>query len=182
MTRLPSTLVALAATALFAACSSTPVAPAADAARSTAPTAAPSTAAAPHAGNPVPESKVASVALPPHRDPSSALSKDRSVFFEFDEITLKPEFVPLVERHGQYLRQHPELAIRVEGHADERGSAEYNLALGQRRAESVLRVLRLQGARDAQMEAVSYGEEKPRAAGHDDGAWAQNRRADIAYR
>ncbi|WP_284616635.1 peptidoglycan-associated lipoprotein Pal [Aquabacterium humicola] len=182
MSRLPLTLAALAACALFAACSSTPVAPVAEAGKPTTPAATPSAPARPGAGQPVPESRVAAVALPAHRDPANALSKDRSVFFEFDEIALRSEFLPLVERHGQYLRQHPEFTIRVEGHADERGSAEYNLALGQRRAESVLRVLRLQGARDAQMEAVSYGEEKPRATGHDDGAWAQNRRADIAYR
>jgi peptidoglycan-associated lipoprotein len=73
------------------------------------------------------------------------------------------------------------LAVRIEGHADERGGAEYNLALGQRRAETVARALRLLGVKDGQLEAISHGEERPRASGHDETAWAQNRRADIAY-
>ncbi|MFZ2650447.1 MAG: OmpA family protein, partial [Burkholderiaceae bacterium] len=83
--------------------------------------------------------------------------------------------------HGKYLGSKPQLAIRIEGNADERGSAEYNLALGQRRAEAVLHALKLFGVRDSQMEAVSWGEERPKLISHDESAWAQNRRADLAY-
>ncbi|MFZ2648463.1 MAG: peptidoglycan-associated lipoprotein Pal, partial [Burkholderiaceae bacterium] len=124
---------------------------------------------------------VATAALAPHLDPNSPISTQRSVFFDFDEAALKSQYTNLIELHGKYLGSKPQLAIRIEGNADERGSAEYNLALGQRRAETVLRALKLFGVRDAQMEAVSWGEERPRAAGHDESAWAQNRRADLIY-
>lgn len=105
----------------------------------------------------------------------------RSVYFEFDDSAVKNEDLGLIERHGKYLSSQPALAIRIEGNADERGSAEYNLALGQRRAESVVRALRIYGIKDTQMEPVSYGEEKPMAQGHDESAWSQNRRADLVY-
>ena len=87
----------------------------------------------------------------------------------------------MLELHGRYLSANPKLSIRVEGNADERGSAEYNLALGQKRAESVVRALKLYGVKDSQMEAVSWGKEKPKAMGHDEAAWAQNRRVDLVY-
>ena len=106
---------------------------------------------------------------------------ERSVFFEFDKSNLTAADRKLVEAHAQYLRAHPEVKVRVEGNADERGSKEYNLALGQRRAETVTKVMHLLGVGDQRVEAVSYGEEKPRAQGHDDQAWAQNRRSDIQY-
>ena len=96
-------------------------------------------------------------------------------------FTIRGEDAPLIERHGKYLASHPALAIKIEGNADERGGAEYNLALGQRRAESVLRALRIYGVKDAQMEAISWGKTKPRATGHDEASWAQNRRADLQY-
>jgi peptidoglycan-associated lipoprotein len=119
--------------------------------------------------------------LPAHLDPQSLISKERSVYFDFDQSLIKPEFTALLERHGKYLLDNPAIAVRIEGHADERGSAEYNLALGQRRAEAVLRALKLYGAKDAQMEPVSFGEERPVATGHDEASWWRNRRADIAY-
>jgi peptidoglycan-associated lipoprotein len=106
---------------------------------------------------------------------------ERSVFFEFDKSSLSAQDRKLVEAHAQYLRQHPQVKVRVEGNADERGSKEYNLALGQRRAESVTKAMRLLGVSDQRVEAVSYGEEKPRAQGHDEQAWSQNRRSDIQY-
>jgi peptidoglycan-associated lipoprotein len=87
----------------------------------------------------------------------------------------------VIELQGQYLARNPALQLRVEGNTDERGSSEYNLALGQRRAQAVKSALQLYGVKDSQVEAVSFGKEKPRATGHDESAWAQNRRADIVY-
>lgn len=106
---------------------------------------------------------------------------ERSVFFEFDKSALSAQDRKIVEANAQYLKAHPDVKARVEGNADERGSKEYNLALGQRRAESVTKVMKLLGVKDERLEAVSYGEEKPRAKGHDEQAWAQNRRSDIQY-
>ncbi|HNG79523.1 MAG TPA: peptidoglycan-associated lipoprotein Pal, partial [Burkholderiaceae bacterium] len=120
-------------------------------------------------------------ALPPYLDPNSDLSKQRSVFFDFDQQAIKPEFTGLIELHGKFLSANPAVAIRIEGNADERGSSEYNLALGQRRAESVRKALQLLGVKEGQMEAISYGKERPRATGHDEAAWSQNRRADLQY-
>jgi peptidoglycan-associated lipoprotein len=105
----------------------------------------------------------------------------RSVFFEVDNATLSAEDRKLVESHAQYLREHPDVKVRVEGNTDERGSKEYNLALGQRRAETVTKVMELMGVSDQRVEAVSYGEEKPRSQGHEESAWQQNRRSDIRY-
>lgn len=105
----------------------------------------------------------------------------RSVFYEFDKSGLSSEDRKLVEAHAEYLRQHPEVKVRVEGNADERGSKEYNLALGQRRAETVTKAMGLMGVSDQRVEAVSYGEEKPKAQGHDEQSWSQNRRSDILY-
>ena len=103
------------------------------------------------------------------------------MFFDFDKSVIKADFTSLVERHGKYLAANPSLNIRVEGNTDERGSSEYNLALGQRRAQAVVKALATQGAKESQMEAVSWGEERPKATGHDEAAWTQNRRADVVY-
>jgi len=116
----------------------------------------------------------------PLRDPNNILSK-RSVFFEFDSFVVKDEYRPLVEAHARYLQQNRAARVTVQGNTDERGSREYNIALGQRRADAVKRMMTLTGAQDAQIETVSFGKEKPRDAGHDEAAWAQNRRGDIAY-
>jgi peptidoglycan-associated lipoprotein len=105
----------------------------------------------------------------------------RSVYFDFDQSALKPEFMPVVEMHGKFLSTHPNVFIKVEGNTDEQGGAEYNLALGQKRAQVVANALKLYGARDSQLEAISFGKEKPKALGHDDDARAQNRRVDLAY-
>jgi peptidoglycan-associated lipoprotein len=116
----------------------------------------------------------------PLRDPNSILSK-RSVFFDFDSFVVKDEFRPLVEAHARYLQQNRSARMTVQGNTDERGSREYNIALGQRRADAIKRMMTLIGAQDVQVETVSFGKEKPRAAGHDEAAWAQNRRGDIVY-
>jgi peptidoglycan-associated lipoprotein len=107
---------------------------------------------------------------------------ERSVYYEFDQFDVKREYHALVESHAKWLRANPRARLTIEGNADERGSREYNLALGQRRAESVLRMMVVFGVRPDQIEAVSFGKERPRAAGHDEAAWAQNRRADFADR
>ena len=124
---------------------------------------------------------VTTVSLPPHLDPNNFISSQRSVFFDFDDFSVKSEFTTLLDRHGKYLASQPALRIKVEGNADARGSAEYNLALGQKRAEAVVRALQVYGARQSQMEAVSWGEERPRANGQGESVWSQNRRADLSY-
>ena len=116
----------------------------------------------------------------PTKDPNNVLSK-RSVFFDYDSNAVKDEYRNLVQAHARYLGDQKSRHIRIEGNCDERGSREYNLALGQRRAEAVKRVMTVLGAPDASIETVSFGEEKPVANGHDEQAYAQNRRADIKY-
>jgi len=169
---------------VLAACSSPPVAPPAEPRAMVASAAAPAPAPARQAAAmpaPTPSASVRTVTLPPYLDPRSPLSTARSVYFDYDETALKEDFNGLVERHGKYLAANPALAIRVEGNTDERGSPEYNLALGQKRALSVVRALKIYGVRDSQLEAVSWGEEKPKATGGDESGWAQNRRADLQY-
>ncbi|HZW86933.1 MAG TPA: peptidoglycan-associated lipoprotein Pal [Gallionella sp.] len=114
-------------------------------------------------------------------DPNSLLAK-RSVYFPFDTSAIQDSDIPLVQAHAKYLAGHGEQKVSVEGNTDERGSNEYNLALGQRRADSVKKMLELGGANSGQISAVSYGEEKPKATGHDETSWAQNRRADLDYK
>jgi peptidoglycan-associated lipoprotein len=114
-------------------------------------------------------------------NPDSPLAK-RSVYFDFDSYTLKSDALPLLRAHADYLRSHPARHVLIQGNTDERGTDEYNLALGQRRSEAVLHELESLGVPDAQLEAVSLGKEKPVALGHDEASWAQNRRADLVYR
>ncbi|HEY3180918.1 MAG TPA: peptidoglycan-associated lipoprotein Pal [Casimicrobiaceae bacterium] len=116
----------------------------------------------------------------PLRDPNNILSK-RSVYFDFDSYVVRDEFKPLVEAHGRYLQSNRNARMTIQGNADERGSHEYNLALGQRRADAVKRMMVLLGAGEAQVETVSFGKEKPRNQGHDEVAWAENRRDDMVY-
>lgn len=136
--------------------------------------------AAPASGpqtTPVPQTRVG---VDPLRDPSNILSK-RSVYFAYDSYTIEEQYRPLVEAHGKYLSGKPSANVLIQGNTDERGSREYNLALGQKRAEAVKRMLSASGVAERQIEAVSLGEEKPKATGSDESAWAQNRRADINY-
>jgi peptidoglycan-associated lipoprotein len=113
-------------------------------------------------------------------NPESLLSQ-RVIYFEFDSNEITPEFAAVLQAHGGYLAAHPEVRMTVEGHTDERGSQEYNLALGERRAEAVKRILVLNGADSAQVQGVSYGEEKPAQDGSNEAAWSQNRRAELLY-
>ena len=113
-------------------------------------------------------------------DPKNILSK-RSVMFDFDSYVVKDEFRPLVEAHAKFLVQNPTMKMLIQGNADERGSREYNLALGQKRADAVRKALTLLGAKEAQIESVSLGEEKPRCSDATEACYAQNRRGDMLY-
>jgi peptidoglycan-associated lipoprotein len=141
------------------------------------PATAPSTSPRPAA----PSTAAATVSPPPYVDPKSRLSTERSVYFDFDDNAIKSDYNALIERHGKFLASSPKVTIKIEGNADERGGSEYNLSLGQKRAEAVLRALKIYGVKDGQMEAISWGKTKPKSLGHDEQAWAQNRRADLQY-
>lgn len=106
----------------------------------------------------------------------------RFVFFDYDSAAINPEFGNLLQRHAEVLRADPQRQVALQGHTDERGGREYNLALGQRRAEAVQRNLGLLGVSPSQMEAVSFGQEKPLAVGSDEAAHSQNRRVELSYR
>jgi peptidoglycan-associated lipoprotein len=114
------------------------------------------------------------------KDPGSPLAK-RSVYYDYNQYDIKEEYVPVVEAHAKFLMEHSDLKVAVQGNCDDRGSREYNLALGQRRADSVKRAMVLLGVSDKQIETVSFGAEKPVAMGQDEDSWAKNRRADIVY-
>ena len=160
------------AASMLAACSSTPKV----ALEPHAPTpSTPAVSVAPPAqANPAP-------ARPEYLDPSSEIARRRNVYFGFDDSTIRPQDREIIELQGRYLAAHPTVSVRIEGNTDERGGAEYNLALGQRRADVVAKALTLFGAKSSQIETTSWGKEKPVAAGHDEAAWAQNRRAEIVY-
>jgi peptidoglycan-associated lipoprotein len=158
---------------VVSACSSTPVTPAAP-----VDTATPTTAPPPVATTPAPPAVIASNPLD---DPKSILAR-RSVYFDLDKYDVKPEFQPLVQAHAKYLAGNPGARIAIEGNCDESGSREYNLALGQKRADAVKNAMKLLGAQETQMESVSFGKEKPRATGHDEAAHAENRRDDLDYK
>ena len=104
------------------------------------------------------------------------------VYFDYDQAEIRPEFNALLQAHGQNLATNPNAQMRLEGHTDERGSREYNIGLGERRAQAVRRVLMLQGATANQLSTVSYGEERPAATGSDEEAWRLNRRVELVYR
>lgn len=105
----------------------------------------------------------------------------RTIYFEYDSAKLTSESITILETHGSFIAGNGEVRVRLEGHADERGSREYNIALGDRRAQSVSRVLLFQGASTDQIETVSYGEEQPAVAAHDEDAWSKNRRVELIY-
>lgn len=161
-------LISIVLLNLLAACASEK--PKEAAAPAPAPAAAPAAAPAP----------APAVAVDPLNDPNSILAK-RSVYFPFDVSAVQEDDKPIVLAHAKYLSEHPDRKVRVEGNCDERGSKEYNLALGQRRADSVKKMMVLAGAKSSQIETISYGEEKPRCTEHNEACWKQNRRSDIKY-
>jgi len=114
-------------------------------------------------------------------NPQSVLAQERSVYFDFDSYTVPERYRNRVETHARYLVGNPNQHILIEGHTDERGGTEYNLALGQRRADAVRRIMTLFGVAENQIETISFGREKPRATGSSEADWAENRRADIVY-
>ena len=120
------------------------------------------------------------VAGNPLQDPNRPLAK-RSVYFDYDSNVVKDEYRGLVQAHSRYMAERGTAKVRIEGNCDERGSREYNLALGQRRADAIKQMMQLLGVQAAQVETVSFGEEKPRCKESAESCWSQNRRGDIAY-
>ena len=168
-------LVAAAAAlaAVFAGCSTTPESQAPSKVEERAPVKAP---AVTQVEAPRPQAS----GMSPLKDPNNILSK-RSIFYDFDKFDVRSEYRPLVEAHAKYLRENAAARMLIQGNADERGSREYNVGLGQRRSDGVKKMMTLLGVRDSQIESVSLGEEKPMADGHNEEAWAKNRRSDILY-
>jgi peptidoglycan-associated lipoprotein len=165
----PVTFAAL----LLSACSSTPLdnkAPVENRAATTAPTGTADTRSV----------ATVNAATDPLKDPKGVLAK-RSIYFDYDSYLLRDDAKPVTEAHGKYLSTNKSRKIIIQGNTDERGGSEYNLALGQKRAEAVRKSLSLTGVPESQMEAVSLGKEKPKAQGSDETSWAENRRADIVY-
>ena len=124
--------------------------------------------------------KLSAAALAKLRDPNSPLSK-RSVYFNYDQYDVKSEYNSQLQAHAKFIASEPNARVLVQGNTDDRGSREYNLALGQRRADAVKKQLVLMGAPESQIESVSLGKEKPKALGDNEAAWAENRRADMLY-
>ena len=117
-------------------------------------------------------------------DPNSIAGRaplERVIYFDYDRAELRPEFLDIVTQHGRFMAANPDARVRLEGHTDERGTREYNIALGEERARTVARMLQLQGVNIAQMRAVSYGEELPVDEAHNSDAWAKNRRVNVIY-
>jgi peptidoglycan-associated lipoprotein len=166
-------VLATTSSMLLAACSSTPLAeskPAMPVASSTM-------------TQPADARSVATVTAPPMdqlNDPRGVLVH-RSVYFDYDSYGLKDEFKPVITAHSRFLGANPGRHILIQGNTDERGGSEYNLALGQKRAEVLRKSMALLGVPESQMEAVSLGKEKPKATGHDEASYAENRRDDIVY-
>ncbi|MDQ7988680.1 MAG: peptidoglycan-associated lipoprotein Pal [Candidatus Dactylopiibacterium sp.] len=170
-----SLIVTATLAALLAACSSTPTAPVQEK--------APAQAAAPKSD--IAPKPVAVAKTDPFKD-ADALNKipllqKRSIYFDFDSFAIPLDYVSVIEAHSMYLKANANAKVLIQGNTDERGSREYNLALGQKRADAVKNNLKLLGVKEDQVEAVSLGEEKPKATGNDEAAWAENRRADLVY-
>jgi peptidoglycan-associated lipoprotein len=113
--------------------------------------------------------------------PNAADLQNRTIYFDFDSSEIKPEYNAVIAAHARYLVANTSVRVRLEGNTDERGSREYNIGLGERRAQAVRQALMLQGVPDAQITTVSYGEERPAVTGHTEAAWAKDRRVDIVY-
>lgn len=166
-------LLILLSSALLAACSSTPPA-------ASAPAANTSGAAGVQAALPRQVPAAARPALSELDDPASILAK-RSVYFPYDNYSVDAKYEQTLDAHANYLKRDPASRVTLQGNTDERGSSEYNLALGQKRAEAVHKSLNLRGVSDKQMEAISYGKERPKTTCHEKICWRENRRTDIAY-
>jgi peptidoglycan-associated lipoprotein len=168
-------ILALAAAGLIGGCS-TQATQESPATTGDAQAAAPQAAQATPARSSQPTTNVARAAA------AKAVPAKHSIYYEYDRSQIKPDDQKLIEAHADYLRTNPGVKVVIEGNADERGSAEYNVALGQRRADSVSKIMTLLGISSDRIETVSFGKEKPKASGHTESAWSENRRSDIVYR
>ncbi len=166
-------LLALASVAVVAGCASTKLDKPAEVEKKDVTTQTTTSQATPDTGN----STVATTDLSGQNAPPPTL--DRVIYFDFDSYAVKDEFRPIVEAHAKLLKANSSAKEVAEGHTDERGGSEYNLALGQKRAEAVVQQLKTLGVGDSQLEAVSYGKERPAVDGHDEAAWAKNRRVEL---
>ncbi len=194
MKQLWKLVLAIAAAGTLAACSSTPeqattvedrnaaatAGTAGTAGTASAPTAAATSGVGNQSGASGSNLQGSNMSGNPLKDPRSPLSR-REIFYDYDSFVVKDEYKPLLEAHAAYLKGNRNARITVEGNTDERGSREYNLALGQKRSESVKRVLTLLGVNEAQIDTVSFGEEKPRNPASSEAAWSENRRCDLRY-
>lgn len=122
-----------------------------------------------------------SAALTPQQQALADLKQKSVVYFDYDSSEIRSEYLPVVAAHAAYLVKYPSARVRLEGHTDDRGSREYNVGLGERRAQTVRRALLAQGVAEAQVTTLSYGEERPAVEGSDEAAFAQNRRVELAY-
>lgn len=174
MRTLTTSALIITSTLLFTACSTTPTNETNASANGSAKASTSATT------QPVASATTASTASAKSAD-LSIIPIKRSVFFDYNKFDLKPEFTPVVEAHAKYLIANPGSKATIQGNADERGGSEYNLALGQKRADAERKSLELLGVPTSQLEAISFGKEKPRTSGHNEAAWADNRRADIVY-
>jgi peptidoglycan-associated lipoprotein len=175
MRTLTTSALLITSALLLSACSSTPTADNQANAGSTATTNNTNSANAQSVGNNQPTATAAKPAA------LNFVPIKRSIFFDFDSSAVKPEYQSVVEDHAKYLVANPGAKATIQGNCDERGGSEYNLALGQRRADAERKSLELLGVSAGQLEAISFGKEKPRSHGHNEAAWADNRRADIVY-
>ena len=173
-------ILAAVVAAFLAGCASTPTeAPVEDKSSSTDAAATASTGAS-TAGTTTAGIGGTATGANPLKDPNNILSK-RSIFYDYDKYDVKDEYKPLLQAHAKYLAQNQNAKMLIQGNADERGSREYNIALGQKRADGVKKMLQLMGVRETQMESVSLGEEKPRCTEATEDCYAQNRRSDMLY-
>ena len=183
MLETPRLLAALALAALLAACSSTPMSETGAPVETRTPTPVAKSANDGAATSGTAQSQVTGVdASRNAANAASAEPRQNIVYFDFDSFVIKDEFKPVIEGHARALAALRSRKVVVEGHTDERGGSEYNLALGQKRAEAVVKSLALLGVGEQQVEAVSFGKERPVDPGHDEAAWAKNRRAELVYR
>jgi peptidoglycan-associated lipoprotein len=173
-------LVAAAMAALLAGCSTQPAAPVEDQSAAAAAAAAKDGAATSGTTTSGVSGSATGAGANPLKDPNNILSK-RSIYFEFDSFVVEDKYKAQIDAHAKYLSANRSAKVTLQGHTDERGSREYNIALGQKRADAVKRAMTLMGVQDVVIETVSYGKEKPKREGHDEAAWAENRRVDIVY-
>ena len=173
-------LVAATMAALLAGCSTQPAAPVEDQSAAAAAAAAKDGAATSGTTTSGVSGSATGTGANPLKDPNNILSK-RSIYFEYDSFVVEDKYKAQIDAHAKYLSANRSAKVTLQGHTDERGSREYNIALGQKRADAVKRAMTLMGVQDVVIETVSYGKEKPKREGHDEAAWAENRRDDILY-